>query len=81
MSKTIKRNDYPRGERMPRRRREAAPDLFSLRCQECGRPLVRTTSGYLACDRGHGGLQIDLEAVPEAETFRMFIDSEFDSAA
>lgn len=47
---------------MPNRRREAGPDLFSLRCDKCGRPLVRTASGYLACILGHGGLRIEQEA-------------------
>lgn len=30
MSKTVKANDYPRSERMPRRKREAAPDFVFL---------------------------------------------------
>lgn len=59
-----------------KRKRETAPDLWSIRCQECGRPLVRTASGYLACDRGHGGLQLDLTAeyAVESESILMFPD-------
>lgn len=77
MSHSIKRNDFPRGERMPRRKREAAPDLFSLKCGECGRPMVHTLSGYLSCPHGHGRLQLDLTQAPmeEADTFLCFPDT------
>lgn len=76
MSKTVKANDYPRSERMPRRKREAAPDLFSLRCQECGRPMIHTQSGYLSCPLGHGRLELDLtpSSAVESETILMFPD-------
>lgn len=57
-----------------KRRREASPDLFSLRCETCNRYLVRTESGYMACDRGHGKLLIEAPEIPEADTYSMFID-------
>jgi hypothetical protein len=41
----------------PRRRQKAdEPNLFALKCQECGRQLVGTESGYLVCPNGHGRL-------------------------
>lgn len=46
------------------RRRDVEPDLFSLRCQECGKPLVRTSERYLACPDGHGRLHDAQEAQP-----------------
>ncbi len=36
------------------------PNLFALRCDECGRQLVNTESGYLACPMGHGRLAVDV---------------------
>jgi hypothetical protein len=49
---------------MPRRNRDpydgaALPNLFALRCEECGKQLARTASGYLACPNGHGALRED----------------------
>ena len=32
------------------------PELSALSCGECGRPLERTPSGFLACPNGHGKL-------------------------
>lgn len=75
MSHSVKRNQFPKVIPMPRRRREAAPDLFSLRCQQCGRLLVRTTSGYLACERGHGGLQIELDTAAPCDESLLFPDT------
>jgi hypothetical protein len=44
---------------MRRRQRDRGPDLFTLRCQKCGRYLVQTEGGFLACPNGHGRLQLD----------------------
>ena len=44
---------------MARRRKHGATEsdhLFALRCEVCGRCLVRTSSRYLACPAGHGKL-------------------------
>lgn len=41
-------------------------DLFSLRCQECGECLVRTTSDYYACPKGHGRLHETDSVIPPA---------------
>jgi hypothetical protein len=47
----------------------AEPDepATSLRCEECGRLLVRTPSGYLACPRGHGKLLTEAVTEPEGD--------------
>lgn len=43
---------------MGRSKGYSAPDLF-MSCEECGRLLVETPSGYLACPvLGHGKLRI-----------------------
>jgi hypothetical protein len=39
-----------------RKRKPEEPNLFALRCTECGQQLVPTPSGYLACPQGHGKL-------------------------
>jgi len=61
---------------MGRKRGEAQPSLFDLRCETCGKYLVMTESGYWACLRGHGGLRLDEPAMtePEADSFLMFLD-------
>jgi hypothetical protein len=38
-----------------------------LTCQECGRALVHTESGYLCCPRGHGKLLTEAAAEPDDE--------------
>jgi hypothetical protein len=43
-----------------RRPRTEEPNLFALRCDECGRQLETTPSGYLACPLGHGKLRADV---------------------
>lgn len=51
---------------MKRKRRDPGPDLYSLRCESCGRYLVRSESGqYLQCPEGHGKLQLDTERESE----------------
>lgn len=47
-----------------RRRKTDEPDLFRPRCGECGKPLHRTESGYLACPDGHGKLVVDMTDPP-----------------
>jgi hypothetical protein len=39
-----------------RKRKNDEPNLFTLRCTECGLQLVPPPSGYLACPQGHGKL-------------------------
>jgi len=53
-----------------KRRSELEPNLFALRCEECGEQLVGTESGFLACPRWHGKLVRDEACVvaDEAET-------------
>lgn len=46
--------------------------LFDLHCSQCGRPLVDTPSGYLACDRGHGRLVKDIPALEQFAPPDMF---------
>jgi len=41
----------------PDRSRESA-----LACEQCGRYLIETASGYLCCPRGHGRLKIAEQA-------------------
>ncbi len=36
---------------------EEGPRESSLSCCECGRPLVETPTGFLACPSGHGKLR------------------------
>ena len=43
---------------MARRRKGTSGDLFTLRCDTCGKPLARTSGDYLACPDGHGGLHL-----------------------
>ncbi len=50
-----------------RRHQTEEPNLFALRCEECGRVLVQTTSGYLCCPRGHGKLRLDELRTAEEE--------------
>ena len=53
---------------MTRRIRAEEPNLFALRCQECGKQLVKTASGFLACPNGHGKLiREEREEMPEVE--------------
>lgn len=33
-----------------------ADEPTGLSCSACGRPMIRTESGYLCCTRGHGKL-------------------------
>jgi hypothetical protein len=47
-----------------RKRKYDEPNLFALRCTECGQQLVPTHSGYLACPQGHG--KLIAEAVEES---------------
>ena len=35
-------------------------ELFDLTCQSCGRAMVDTSSGYIACPMGHGRLLKDI---------------------
>lgn len=37
-------------------------DLFAATCDDCGRVLAPTASGYLCCPAGHGKL-----VIPEAD--------------
>lgn len=53
---------------MTRKQREReAPSLFSLKCEECGKYLVRVPSGaYVTCPDGHGRLHVEQPfAMPE----------------
>lgn len=54
-------------------KRYSAPNLF-MSCDECGKLLIETTSGYLTCPKGHGKLLIAEPDIPEADTYSMFID-------
>jgi hypothetical protein len=49
---------------MARRNRDpyhhaATPNLFAIHCEQCGKQLCRTPSGFLACPNGHGALRED----------------------
>ncbi len=52
-------------------------DLFSLLCQECGRRLIHTPSGFLSCPLGHGRLRLD-EAAPEVDVIETLFSLEED---
>lgn len=41
-----------------RRRKQHQPNLFAL-CQECGRAMEKTESGFLVCPAGHGRLHAE----------------------
>ena len=66
---------------MARRRRAEEPNLFGIRCGECGRQLTRTQSGYLACPLGHGKLRVDDEAPEEPERCGSWFDPDGPEAA
>jgi hypothetical protein len=64
-----------------RRRRDAAPELFSLRCQQCGEYLVRTSERYLTCPNGHGRLHEAEDCrAEEARREDTLFDSRLDAA-
>jgi hypothetical protein len=48
-----------------RRSKHFEATLFSRRCEDCGRPLDRTPSGFLACPLGHGRLVRESEDDPQ----------------
>ncbi len=54
------------------RKRASLPDsrvLWNV-CAECGSPLDRTPSGFLACPQGHGGLIVeDRDPVAASDLF------------
>lgn len=52
---------------------ETGGRVVNLTCQECGRPMETTPSGYLCCPRGCGKL---LLAVPEDEPCGSWFDPE-----
>jgi hypothetical protein len=60
---------------MKRKRKQPDPDLFSLKCVECGEYLIQTESGYLCCPKGHGRLRIDAEADIPGENSGSWFDT------
>jgi hypothetical protein len=51
-----------------------APDS-DLACSVCGRLLVRTTSGYLCCPKGHG--RLIAEEVDDRDRCGSWFDDDF----
>jgi hypothetical protein len=52
------------------RKRETDSRVLWLTCEECGAPLARTESGFIACPFGHGKLrEVDQRVQSESDLF------------